>query len=236
MSASTGTRITWLGHATVLIQTAKGTNILIDPYIAQNPKYPRDFALPAKINYILLTHGHGDHIADVASVAAQHDSTVVAIYELAAYVAGKGVAKTIGMNLGGTVQLDDVAATMVEAKHSAGAQDADGTHYVGIAAGFVLTVLDGPTLYHAGDTAVFGDMKLIAELYRPKVTMLPIGGHFTMGPREAALAVRFLQPEVVLPLHWGTFPMLTGTPQELAALVDASVRVVPWAPGETYPA
>jgi L-ascorbate metabolism protein UlaG (beta-lactamase superfamily) len=236
MSALMGTRITWLGHATVLIQTAKGTNLLIDPYIAQNPKYPRDFALPAKIHYILLTHGHGDHIADVAPVAAQHDSTVVAIYELAAYVAGKGVAKTTGMNLGGTVQLDDVASTMVEAKHSAGAQDANGTHYVGVAAGFVLTIADGATLYHAGDTAVFGDMKLIAELYHPKVVMLPIGGHFTMGPTEAAMAVRFLQPEVVLPLHWGTFPMLTGTPQALAALVDASVRVVPWAPGETYPA
>jgi L-ascorbate metabolism protein UlaG (beta-lactamase superfamily) len=236
MSALMETRITWLGHATVLIQTATGTNLLIDPYIAQNPKYPRDFALPAKIHYILLTHGHGDHIADVVPVAAQHDSTVVAIYELAAYVTGKGVVKTIGMNLGGTVQLDGVAATMVEAKHSAGAQDANGTHYVGVAAGFVLTVTDGPTLYHAGDTAVFGDMKLIAELYQPKVAMLPIGGHFTMDPREAAMAVRLLQAEVVLPLHWGTFPMLTGTPQELAALVDASVRVVPWAPGESYPA
>ena len=112
-----GARITWLGHATVLVQTAKGTNILIDPFIAQNPKYPKDFVLPAKIHFILLTHGHGDHIADAAPVAAKHNSTVVAIYELAAYLAKKGVVHTIGMNLGGTVQLDDVAATMVEAKH-----------------------------------------------------------------------------------------------------------------------
>jgi L-ascorbate metabolism protein UlaG (beta-lactamase superfamily) len=227
-----GTRITWLGHATVLVQTPRGTNILIDPYIAQNPKYPKKFVLPAKIHFILLTHGHGDHIADVAPVAARHGSTVVAIYELATYVAGKGVTSTIGMNLGGTVQLDDVAATMVEAKHSAGAQDERGTHYAGVASGFVLTVADGPVLYHAGDTAVFGDMKLIQELYGPEVAMLPIGGHFTMGPKEAALAARLLAPKVVLPLHFGTFPPLKGTPQELAALIDPGIEVVPWAPGE----
>lgn len=233
---TSGTRITWLGHATVLVQTARGTNILIDPFIAQNPKYPRDFVLPAEIQYILLTHGHGDHISDVAPVAARHNSTVVAIYELAAYVEGRGVAKTIGMNLGGTVQLEDVAATMVEAKHSAGAQDEHGTHYVGVAAGFVLTIADGPVLYHAGDTAVFGDMRLIGELYRPRVAMLPIGGHFTMGPAEAALAARFLASETVLPLHWGTFPPLKGTPEQLALHVDPGVQVVHWAPGEVYEA
>jgi L-ascorbate metabolism protein UlaG (beta-lactamase superfamily) len=233
MMSLRGTRITWLGHATVLVETGRGTNILIDPFIAQNPKYPKDFALPAKIHYVLLTHGHGDHISDVAPVAAKHDSTVVAIYELAAYVADKGVTHTIGMNLGGTVQLDDVAATMVEARHSAGAQDERGTHYVGVAAGYVLTIADGPVLYHAGDTAVFGDMNLIRELYRPEVAMLPIGGHFTMGPREAALAVRFLEPKIVLPLHFGTFPPLKGTPEQLAALIDASVQVVRWAPGES---
>jgi L-ascorbate metabolism protein UlaG (beta-lactamase superfamily) len=227
-----GTRITWLGHATVLVQTPGGANILIDPYIKQNPKYPKNYVLPEKIHFILLTHGHSDHIADVAPVAAQHGSTVVAVFELATYVAGKGVANTIGMNLGGTVQLNEVAATMVEAKHSAGAQDEFGTHYVGVAAGYVLTIAEGPVLYHAGDTAVFGDMKLIRELYRPEVAMLPIGGHFTMGPREAALAARLLAPKVVLPLHFGTFPPLKGTPQQLAALIDSGIQVVPWSPGE----
>jgi L-ascorbate metabolism protein UlaG (beta-lactamase superfamily) len=227
-----GTHITWLGHATVLVQTAKGTNILIDPFITGNPKYPKDFSLPAQIHYILLTHGHGDHISDFVPVAAKHSSTVVAIYELASYVAGKGVARTVGMNLGGMVQLDDVAATMVDARHSSAAQDEQGSHYVGVAAGFVLTVADGPVLYHAGDTAVFGDMKLIRELYRPEVAMLPIGGHFTMDPKEAALAVRFLEPKMVLPLHFGTFPPLTGRPEQLAALVDAGVQVVQWTPGE----
>jgi L-ascorbate metabolism protein UlaG (beta-lactamase superfamily) len=234
MTALKKTRITWLGHATVLVQTAAGTNILIDPFIAQNPKYPKAFVLPSKIHYVLLTHGHGDHISDAAPVAIKHGSTVVAIYELAAYIGGKGVANTIGMNLGGTVQLDDVATTMVEAKHSAAAQDEKGTHYVGVAAGFVLTIADGPVLYHAGDTAVFGDMKLIRDLYRPSVAMLPIGGHFTMGPKEAALAVSLLTPQVVLPLHFGTFPPLKGTPQQLAALIDPAVKVLDWSPGEEY--
>ena len=236
MSSLNETRITWLGHATVLVQTPKGTNILIDPFIAQNPKYPKDFALPAKIQYILLTHGHSDHISDVVPVAAEHGSMVVAILELAAYVASQGVARTIGMNLGGTVQLDDVAATMVEAKHSTGVQDKDGTLYVGVAAGYVLTITDGPVLYHAGDTAVFGDMKLIGDLYRPAVAILPIGGHYTMGPKEAALAVKLLGAKTILPIHFGTVPQLKGKPEELDALVDAGVQVVRWSPGDVYSA
>ncbi len=231
MNMLKGTRITWLGHATVLVQTAQGTHILIDPFIAQNPKYPQGFVLPEKIHYVLLTHGHGDHMADAVQVAKEHDSTVVAIYELAAFVAAKGVDKTIGMNLGGTVQLEEVAATMVEAKHSAGAQDESGTHYVGVAAGFVLTIAGGPVLYHSGDTAVFGDMQLIRELYHPDVAMLPIGGHFTMGPKEAALAVQLLGPSIVLPIHFGTFPPLTGTPDELSALVGPAVEVARLVPG-----
>jgi len=236
MTPPQSTRITWLGHATVLIQTPKGTNILIDPFIAHNPKYPQNFQLPSKIHYILLTHGHGDHISDAAPVAKKHGSRVVAIHELAAYIAGQGVAETMGMNLGGTVQLDDVAATMVDAKHSSGAEDEKGVHYVGVAAGFVLQVAGGPVLYHAGDTCVFGDMQLIRDLYKPEVAMLPIGGFYTMGPKEAALACRLLAPETVLPIHWGTFPQLTGTPEELKALVSEFVKVICWKPGEEYTA
>ena len=233
--ASEQTRITWLGHATVLYQTAKGSNILIDPFIEQNPKYPKGFALPTKIQYILLTHGHGDHISDVVPVAKKHGSTVVAIYELADYVKQQGVENTVGMNLGGTVQLGDLAATMVDAKHSSGAQDAKGTHYVGVAAGFVISVPGSPVVYHAGDTNVFGDMQLIGQLYAPEIALLPIGGHFTMSPKEAAVATRLVGARTILPVHFGTFPPLVGTPAQLASLVDSTVRVVPWNPGDSFP-
>lgn len=234
MPSSQPTRITWLGHATVLVQTPKGNNILIDPFIANNPKYPKTFELPSKIHYILLTHGHGDHISDAAPVAKKHGSTVVAVYELAAYIGGQGVQNTMGIGHGGTVQLDDVAVTLVDARHSSGAQDENGVHYVGIAGGFVLEVAGGPVLYHAGDTCVFGDMQLIRELHKPQIAMLPIGGHYTMGPKEAAVACRLLEPDVVLPIHWGTFPPLKGTPGELAALVEPTVKVEGWKPGDVY--
>ena len=235
MPALQGTRITWLGHATVLIQTAGGTTLLIDPFIAHNPKFPQNYELPSRIDYVLLTHGHGDHISDVVPVSKRHGSTVVAIYELADYVVRQGVPQeqVIGMNLGGTVQIGDVAASMVDAKHSSGAQDDKGTHYVGVAAGYVLAIANGPVLYHAGDTHVFGDMRLIGELYHPEVALLPIGGHFTMGPREAALAVRYLGAKTILPLHFGTFPPLKGTPEQLAALVGSEAEVIPWNPGDT---
>ena len=158
---------------------------------------------------------------------------MVAIFELATYVEKKGVKKTIGMNLGGTVQLGEVAVTMVEAKHSSAAQDETGDHYVGVAAGYVLTIKDGSAIYHAGDTAVFGDMRLIRDLYHPTVAILPIGGHYTMGPREAAMAVTLIEPKSVLPIHYGTVPQLTGTPLELATLVGADAEIVRWSPGDT---
>lgn len=184
MNILKGTHVTWLGHATVLVQTAGGTNILIDPFIAHNPKYPQGYELPERIHYILVSHGHGDHMSDAVSVAQKHGATVVAIYELAAYLGEKGAANTLGMNVGGTVQLQDVALTMVDAKHSAGAQDDKGTHYVGVAVGFVLAVNDGPVLYHAGDTAVFGDMKLIQDLYHPQVAMLRSAVFIRWGQRK----------------------------------------------------
>ena len=228
-----GTRITWLGHATVLVQTPKSTNILIDPFIEHNPKYPKQFKLPEKIQYVLLTHGHGDHVSDAVPVAKKHGSNVVAIYELASIMQQQGAEKITGMNIGGTVQLEDVAVTMVEAKHSAGVDGKNGAQYAGVAAGFVLTISNGPVLYHAGDTTVFSDMKLIKELYRPDLAMLPIGGFYTMGPKEAALAAQFLDPKAILPIHFGTFPPLTGTPDELASFLKESIEIIRVSPGES---
>jgi len=228
-----GTRVTWLGHATVLVQTAKGTNILIDPFIENNPKYPKGFKLPETIHYILLTHGHGDHISDAVPVAKKHKSNVVAIYELAAFIASQGAENITGFNMGGTVQLDDVSVTMVDAKHSAGAEGKNGTQYAGVAVGYVLTIANGPVLYHAGDTTVFTDMKLIKELYHPDLAMLPIGGFYTMGPREAALAAQFIEPQAILPIHFGTFPPLTGTPDQLNEYLKGSIEIVRISPGES---
>lgn len=229
------TRITWLGHSTVLIQSPT-TTLLIDPYLAQNPAFPKGFALPEKIDFILLTHAHGDHASDTLPEVARTGATIVAIHELALYMGAHGAAQTVGMNLGGTVALGDLKATMVEAKHSTSMQDEHGVHYAGVAAGFVLTLPGGAVLYHAGDTTVFGDMKIIGELYQPQVAILPIGGHYTMGPREAALATRLLGVKTVLPIHFGTFPVLTGTPEDLAALVAPGVEVVRWKPGASYSA
>lgn len=233
MSFLKGTKITWLGHATVLVETPKGTNILIDPFIEHNPKYPKGYQLPEKIDYVLLTHGHMDHIADATPVAKKHNATVVAIVELAGYIASQGVKSTIGFNFGGTVQLPGVSVTLVEAKHSSSVEKDGAPLYLGEAGGFVLTIADGPVLYHAGDTTVFRDMELIHELYAPDLVMLPIGDHYTMGPKEAALAVKYLKPKEVLPIHWGTFPPLTGRPAQLAELVGDSVKIAMVEPGQS---
>jgi|SRR5271168_5278684 len=232
MSLLKGTRVTWLGHATVLVELPSGINLLIDPFIEHNPKYPRNFVLPEKIDYVLLTHGHIDHTADAIPIAKKYGATIVAMVELAGYMAGKGAASTVGSNLGGTVQLPGVAVTLVEAKHSSSIEEGQTALYLGVAAGIVLTIEGGPVLYHAGDTSVFRDMELIRELYAPEIAILPIGDHYTMGPKEAALAARYLQPKLILPIHWGTFPVLTGTPQELAKLVANPEIVALVAPGE----
>ncbi len=233
MSLLHGTKVMWLGHATVLVEIAGGVTILIDPFLDHNPSYPKDYSLPARIDYVLLTHAHMDHTADAIPVAKKYGATVVAIHELACYMAGKGVEKTIGMNLGGTVSLPGVEVIMVEAKHSSSIQEGEAILYLGDAAGFVLAIANGPVLYHAGDTSVFSDMNLIRELYAPEVAMLPIGGHYTMGPKEAALAVSYLKPKLILPLHWGTFPALTGTPEKLAELLSDGNLVARVKPGGT---
>jgi L-ascorbate metabolism protein UlaG (beta-lactamase superfamily) len=234
MSNLKGTSITWLGHSFVHVQTQVGTSILIDPFMEQNPSFPRAYVMPEKVDLILVTHGHFDHIADAAPLAKKYNAMVVAIFEVAGWLASKGVEKTTGMNIGGSFRFEDIVATMVEAKHSSGIGEGDKIIYGGEPGGFVLTVDSGPVLYHSGDTTVFSDMKLIRELYAPEFAMLPIGGHYTMGPREAALAANYLGVEIVLPIHYGTFPPLTGTPQQLETYLQGTgIEVAMVNAGET---
>jgi L-ascorbate metabolism protein UlaG (beta-lactamase superfamily) len=234
MSNLQGTSITWLGHSFVHVETQVGTSILIDPFMEQNPSFPKGYAMPEKVDLILVTHGHFDHIADAVPLAKKYNSMVVGIFEVAGWLESKGVQKTTGMNIGGSFRFQDIVATMVEAKHSSGISEGDKIIYGGEPAGFVIAVDSGPVLYHSGDTTVFSDMKLIHELYAPEFAMLPIGGHYTMGPREAALAANYLGVKTVLPIHYGTFPPLTGTPTQLEThLKGTGIEVSRVKAGET---
>jgi L-ascorbate metabolism protein UlaG (beta-lactamase superfamily) len=230
-----GLKLTWLGHATFRIVTQKDTTVLIDPWVMQNPKTPEAEKDVKKADILLCTHGHGDHIGDAVAIAKKHNSKVVGIFELCLWMQKKGVEQIAPMNKGGTQQVDDIRVTMVHAIHSCGIQDDDGSIiYGGEACGYVVEFENGVRLYHAGDTAVFGDMALISDLYAPEIACLPIGDHFTMSPKEASYACSLLRPKVVIPMHFGTFPMLTGTPAELKKLVaDMGVEVVDMTPGQT---
>jgi L-ascorbate metabolism protein UlaG (beta-lactamase superfamily) len=178
-----GIKLTWLGHATFRIQTPGGKTILIDPWVMGNPMCPESEKAVKKVDLMLCTHGHGDHIGDAVAIANQHNPMVVAIYG-------------------------------------------------GEPCGLVIEFSNGVKMYHAGDTAVFGDMQIIRELYSPEIAMLPIGDHYTMSPREAAYACKLLKPKTVIPIHYGTFPVLTGRPDDLKKLVK-DVEILEMKPGQT---
>jgi L-ascorbate metabolism protein UlaG (beta-lactamase superfamily) len=230
-----GLKVTWLGHATFRVVTPKGTTIYIDPWVMQNPMTPESEKEVKKCDVLLCTHGHGDHIGDAVALARKHNPKVVGIFELCLWMQKKGAQQIAPMNKGGTQQVADFKVTMVNAVHSCGIQDDDGSIvYGGEACGYVIEFENGVKLYHAGDTAVFGDMALIRDLYAPDIACLPIGDHFTMSPKEASYACSLLRPKTVIPMHFGTFPLLTGRPSELKKLVaDMGIDVLELKPGQT---
>ena len=224
--------VTWLGHAAFRIDGPGGKRIYVDPWLS-NPKCPESEKKPERVDLIALTHGHDDHVGETVELAGKFGCPVVALVELRGWLSGQGLPEDMSQapNKGGTVEIDGVTITLTDAKHSSSAFEDGSFVYLGEPAGLVIGV-DGTSLYFAGDTCVFGDMQLISRMYEPDVAILPIGGHFTMDPREAAVALELLGVRRCIPCHYGTFPLLKGTPDELRSLAP-NVEVLAPEPGET---
>lgn len=206
--------ITWLGHATTQLRLESGEVLLLDPWTEGNPKFPKSHQFD-RIDIMAVSHGHGDHIGDAARLAKQFKPKVFSMVEVAEWLHSKGVENPQGFNKGGTVNAGAVKLTMTHALHSSGIQDGDHKIYGGDPAGFIITLPDKRSIYFAGDTSIFSDMALLHELYQPELAFLPIGDHYTMDPLQAAYACRLLKVKTVIPIHYGTFPILTGTPEQL---------------------
>ena len=212
-----GLKLTWLGHATFLIETRENKRILIDPWVMGNPTCPENLKDPGPLDAILITHAHFDHIGDAVELGKKTGAQFACVPEIAAWLGSKGIAEDnlTDFNKGGTIEIAGCQAHMTHAVHTCGIQDGDQILYGGEAAGYVIEFKDGFKLYHAGDTAVFSDMALIGKLLQPDIALLPIGDHYTMGPRSAAEAIRLLGTKTVIPMHFGTFPLLHGNPEAL---------------------
>lgn len=224
---------TWIGHGTWRARSAKQMEILIDPWVMNNPVAPEKLKTIDRLDVMLITHGHFDHIHDALEIARRTKPRIVTNHEIGAWLGSKGIdgESIVAGNQGGTLEVDGIKITLVHAEHSCGITDDSGVVYGGDACGMVIEFENGFTVYFAGDTDVFGDMALIAELSKFDVAFLPIGGFFTMGPERAAKAVKLLGVKTVVPMHFGTFPILTGTPGALQKLVGSSVKVLDIAPG-----
>ena len=211
-----GNRITYFGHSTFSLTTPSGQVALIDPWVTTNPRCPESLKKLDRLDAIFLTHAHSDHLGDLLALAKEFRPRIVAIFETCLWIESKGFEQeTCPMGKGGSQQVGDFTISMTHAMHSNSIDDNGVYLYAGEPAGYLVALPGGVTIYHAGDTALFGDMKLLGELYKPDLAMLPIGDRFTMGPREAAHAIRFLGVKHVIPMHYATFPFLIGTPEAL---------------------
>jgi L-ascorbate metabolism protein UlaG (beta-lactamase superfamily) len=228
------TELTWLGHSAFRIESPGGKRIYVDPFLA-NPRCPENEVEPERCDLIALTHGHEDHLGDTVAIAQRFGCPVVAQAELRGWLSSQGLPEDVtqGINKGGTVEQVGVKLTLTHANHSSSVVADGRIQYTGESCGFVIELEDGFKLYVAGDTNVFGDLSLIGRIYSPDVAILPIGDHVTMGPREAAVALELLGVMRCVPCHYGTFPVLTGTPDALRELAPPGVEILSPEPGET---
>jgi L-ascorbate metabolism protein UlaG (beta-lactamase superfamily) len=217
--------LTWLGHSAFMLQSDGGKRIYVDPFLSGNPKTPDDEKQPERVDIIAVTHGHGDHVGDTVELSKRFpNAQIVAQVELKSWLGKQGAnvgEQLPGLNKGGSQTIDGIRLTLTNAHHSSSSEDGQ---YLGEAAGIVIRLEEGRTVYFAGDTCLFGDMQLIRHVHEPDYAALPIGDHFTMGPTEAAIAIDMLGFPQVIPCHYGTFPILTGTPEDLKrAAPDATI-------------
>ncbi len=232
-------KITYLGHSSILLTTSDNQNILIDPFISTGPTSPIQFKDLPSIDLLVLTHGHADHTSDIFNILERDNSKLIATYELGCLIStlAKSPVKYDPMNKGGTIELKELnlKISLTHAHHSNSYTTEDGiSHYAGEACGVILNFNNGPCIYHAGDTCYFEEMKLIREFYAPSLAFLPIGDRFTMGPKEAGISAQALGVKTAIPIHWGTFPLLTGTPSEFKEeCITRDVEAITLEPGVT---
>lgn len=234
MTLNRDVEIKYLGHGTFLLKTPGGRSVVIDPWLHENPSCPDSEKNIDSLDTMLITHGHFDHLQDAVQLAKRCRPKIGCIFEIGVWLESQGVENVSSMNKGGSQQINDVRVTMTDARHSSGILQEDGSIlYAGEPAGYVIEFENGCRIYFAGDTCVFGDMKIIGELYEPELCFLPIGDLYTMDPKQAAYACRLLNARKVVPMHFGTFPPLTGTPQQLRELTrDLGTQVYDLKPGE----